>query len=844
MERHESKKTASEMAFYNQFLNFQGWVSRSFDWYWIVDENGRYVWSSKQVEKLLGYPVDEIQGKAVIDMIPQRDKARFMGFLESVTDGYQSYNSFEHIMKTKDGQEKYLVASGIPLFNDQGEYKGYRGISHDITTLKQNQWELEKSKKIWQRTQKMAKVASWELNVITGKPFFSDELFSLFDIERRPDEELGLEFFLSMVHPEDREKLKSVNEEAKNHQLNTDIEFRLVLPDHSIKYLYELIQSIEDDFGNVVIVTGTIQDITTIKKNQLSLNRKIAFEHQIAEIAGRFVNVDNTEEALNEAIKEIGLFTDARRSCIFKIDLDNSTMAKAFEWCRQGIAPLQDYFQNLPLDIASHWIERFKANKPVIIDDVKALSENRQEEKELLLKQGIRKVIARPVFVKKQLWGFFGIEYKEGRGEFDSETATLISVFNQILQNYIEKQQADQRLKELNRKLEKLVEERTRALQSSLEEVKKAQAHLDLALKLSDVGLFVWDFQKDIVPEYFTYSQYFKYIKQPGDKRPVKTELIDWENSIHPDHWDFVINEKLKALEGLINEYSIDYKIWLDSARDWRWIIESGKMISRDVNGNPLLMVGSYVDITERKENELLLENAKRAAEKANKNKSEFLANLNHELRTPLTIILGNTETLLHSDMERELKGFLKRINHSAKQLLELINDIVDISKIDEGNIKPERKEVSSDAFFGELNLLMTELAQKNGIDYRFNTTDAFPETFHTDPKLLNKILSNLIKNSIKFTDDGDVLLTADKSDEKNEYVFTVEDTGIGIPSNKQKEIFDRFVQVDSSSKRKYQGTGLGLAIVKSAVESLDGSIDLESQPGEGSRFTIHIPIQ
>jgi signal transduction histidine kinase len=292
-------------------------------------------------------------------------------------------------------------------------------------------------------------------------------------------------------------------------------------------------------------------------------------------------------------------------------------------------------------------------------------------------------------------------------------------------------------------------------------------------------------------------------------------------------------------LEGIIDEYSIDYKIWLDRYNDWRWINSTGVIVSRDTNGSPTLMVGTYKDITTRKENELMLKNAKNSAEKKVLHKTEFLSNLNHELRTPLTIILGNSESLLYSDVSNELKPFLKTINRAALQLLELIEEIVDISKIDEDKVKASMEWINSRDFFSNIYHYHKDLAKDKGIDFDFRMDSDFPETIKTDPKLMKKICNNLLVNAIKFTKEGSVRFTISVDTEKQLGQIRVKDTGIGIPKEKQQMIFERFSQADSSSKRRYGGTGLGLSIAKSAADILNAKIQVESEVNQGSTFIL-----
>jgi signal transduction histidine kinase/CheY-like chemotaxis protein/HPt (histidine-containing phosphotransfer) domain-containing protein len=240
------------------------------------------------------------------------------------------------------------------------------------------------------------------------------------------------------------------------------------------------------------------------------------------------------------------------------------------------------------------------------------------------------------------------------------------------------------------------------------------------------------------------------------------------------------------------------------------------------------------------------LARAKEIAEAANRSKSEFLANMSHEIRTPLNGILGFTELLIRGadgGNEQERADFLKTIRSSGKHLLQLLNDVLDISKIEAGQMQVETITCSPHQLLAEVISVLRVPARKKGItlDYRWET--GIPETIQSDPHRLKQLLMNLVNNAIKFTDEGSVLVVAKlvESGERPMLLFQVRDTGIGIPPEKLDSIFHPFVQADNSVTRKYGGTGLGLAISYRIAKSLGGDIRVESNVGHGSVFTATV---
>ncbi|MDW7731903.1 MAG: PAS domain S-box protein [Methanolobus sp.] len=261
--------------------------------------------------------------------------------------------------------------------------------------------------------------------------------------------------------------------------------------------------------------------------------------------------------------------------------------------------------------------------------------------------------------------------------------------------------------------------------------------------------------------------------------------------------------------------------------------------------GSRKLILAMVRDITERKKAEHSLIEAKMMAEENSRIKSEFLANMSHELRTPLTAILGFSD-MLGSEMfgqlnEKQLR-FADHIHKSGEHLLELINDVLDLSKIEAGKMELECENFSVSKVFAEIQTLMAPLAARKKIDLRIENNIQTTEIF-ADRLKFKQIMYNLLSNAIKFTpDQGKVLVVAKNND--NEIHVSVSDSGIGIPENRMEDIFNPFTQVDASNKRRYGGTGLGLTLVKQFVEMQNGRVWVESREGEGSTFTFTVMNQ
>lgn len=256
---------------------------------------------------------------------------------------------------------------------------------------------------------------------------------------------------------------------------------------------------------------------------------------------------------------------------------------------------------------------------------------------------------------------------------------------------------------------------------------------------------------------------------------------------------------------------------------------------------------GIFIDINSRVEKENELKSAKEAALADAQAKSAFLSNMSHEIRTPMNAILGLTELLLQKRLEETALENLRAIHFSAHNLLTIINDILDLSKIEAGKLDLDMQTFDLLKVLEELNKSIRMSAQSKNLLYEVHLSGAVPSYLKGDAVRLTQILLNLLGNSVKFTQAGKIRLTVDVFEDSPTTVklgFTVMDTGIGIPKDQLQVIFQSFTQVQSNQRFKTQGTGLGLAITKRLVEIQKGTISVESELGKGSKFRFEIPFE
>ena len=416
----------------------------------------------------------------------------------------------------------------------------------------------------------------------------------------------------------------------------------------------------------------------------------------------------------------------------------------------------------------------------------------------------------------------------------------LSLLFNILLKRKVNRhtralQTSKQQLSTINRQLEII----NRELKISIERYKTL-------ITVSNTG--AWEYHADTgfmwcSPEYF--SMLGRDVKDYAFTGAANLKET-WIDLLHPDDRERAntyFSNYIKA--GSLGMYENYFRMKHSNGR-WIWILSRGNTI-RDENGEITnLTVGTHIDITKQKLAEEKLKKALEKAKESDRLKSAFLANISHEIRTPMNGIIGFINLLNNADLsETERKEYTAIINKSGDRLLNTINDLIDISKIEAGQIEISKSEVSINDLLIELQRFFTLEANSKGLSIISSPSLSQKEaTIITDENKLHQILTNLIKNAIKFTEKGNISFGYTLKDSFIE--FYIKDTGIGIPKDRQQAVFNRFIQADIGTgySRSFEGSGLGLSIAKAYVEMLGGRIWLSSEKGTGTTFRFTIPYK
>ena len=538
-------------------------------------------------------------------------------------------------------------------------------------------------------------------------------------------------------------------------------------------------------------------------------NRREANLVFLADINLDFAPLLTAREVMNHVAEKLANFMHLSRCHFSIIDEEQDRLEVIYEYRSDGklasvmgVHPISD-------NLTEEGRRNYSAGKLAVINDTSD-SPLLKAPAHVLKELGLGSVVAIP-HLEAGRWKFMLTVARAEMSEWRSDEVELLQDLTSRIYTRLERASAEETLR-------------------------KTEERLRLSTQASDIYWWELDFETNV-------TLYASNTEQVTGAAPAKT-LEENLLLLHPDDREL----SAKAFEEAIKNSTDHFNFVVRSIAvpsEIRWLQVTGRII-RDNKKKPVLAVGISQNITERKLFEKELMEANVSAENATKSKQQFLSNMSHEIRTPLNSIIGFANVLLKTELGVEQKEFLQAIKTSGKSLNLLINDILDLAKVDAGKMTFEkqpfeiRKSITSILHSFDLKIKEKNLKLIKEYD------SEIPSMLLGDSLRLNQILLNLLSNAVKFTHKGKIKLSVKLLSETAENVrleFTVNDSGIGIADNKLNSIFNFFEQAELSTSNSYGGTGLGLAIVKQLIEAQGGSISLRSKIGEGSTFSFILPF-
>ncbi len=863
----------------------------------IVNLKAQIIKVNPAVCKLLGYSEEELLAMTIADIEANENASEVDAHIQEIKRKGSDF--FQSKLHGKDGK-----TIDVEVSVNYHEQQGGVVISfvRDISRRLMLEDDFKQTLERLSLATTVAGIGVWDWQAQQNEQIWDERMYALYGLN--PDNFRNTyQAWLNAIHPEDRERTEHTIWNAQKVQDEFRTQFRIVWPDGTVRHIEDVGRFFRDEKSELTRVVGVNMDITDRVLFEEEMAEKesrwlVALESHDMGVwdwqieTGKVYRSPRWKSMLGYDENDLGSDINEREALVYPEDLP--TMLTNLEDYFQGKSShYQLQYRILHKDGKYRWIYssgkvvEWSANgKPLRmigthtdIDEqkrteienqrlVSVLKESEETFRRLfqdsldpvLLMEGVRFVECNQAALD-----LLGMTYEkfvdispsqispelQDNGRTSSEMAdSIISavangegrrfdwhhIRNDGSSFYVEVSLTPITLsgKQLIHCSWRDITERKR-IQDAL---RVSQARLKFALENSQIGAWEMSLQDYTTERTPIHDRIYGY----------ETMLEEWTYDIflkhvHPDDRPEV-DRVFRAAEANKQDWKFEFRI-LRADGEVRWIYAAGgHLINKE--GNCEEVSGIVQDITERKIATEKLAKAKEEAEAANQAKSTFLANMSHEIRTPLNGILGKAQLIQTQELDEKIKRQIQSITESARHLLSIVNDILDISKIEAGKLNLERTDfVLREKIEGVLYSL-ADRADSLGVKLGFVIDSELPEILRGDKKRIRQILFNLVGNAVKFTEQGSVTVRVfrlEPGDENFQVRFEVQDTGLGISPDDQKRLFNLFEQVDNQKTRHFGGTGLGLAICKRLVEQMGGSIGVDSKPGQGSLFWFKIPL-
>ncbi|MDY0151501.1 MAG: PAS domain S-box protein [Candidatus Cloacimonas sp.] len=793
--RDITEKKRSERIVRDSEAMFRRVVETSNEGIWMLDNNCFTTYVNMKMLDILACDESDMLGFSMEKWIPEKDLPAHRIKMAERARGQK--DNYELKLKNKAGLVVWALVSATAIINDAEEYVGSFGMFTDITARKKTECALQESE---ERYRTFLDNAPISIAVHSGGilEYVNPAAVSL--VHATAANQLLGKPVTEFIHP-DYIKLANANLSSivRGKQQNSPVEymFKRLDGEYIPADVYASVLKFQDKKAVQIIISDTSERKkaeTLVLRNETRLKSMVNILQHRTGTWGEF---------LAFALSEIIILSESSNGYIFFYSEDKQE-AEAFSWTREQDTQKKNPRQkkSYHLDDTGIWGEAIHNRKPFINNAVH-VPKIPQKGMPKIHPQ-LKKLMAIPVFCDGKIEAVLGLMNKAA--DYDETDALQLTLIMDSVWKIVKGKRQEDELRKLSR-----------------------------AVEQSPVSIIITDIEGKIeyVNEFFSKITGYSLAEALGKtSRILKSGETDSESYRYL--WDCVTN-------GIT---------WNGEFHNRK---KNGELYWEEASISPVTNLAGVVthfiavkeDITERKRITKELVKAKEEAEHVNKLKSIFLANMSHELRTPMNGILGFSEILLSALKDKEAIDMARTIHISGKRLLNTLNLILDLSRVEANKQEIKLQSIELNSFIRRLVRLFAAMAEQKGIALKFvaNTPNVF---LLTDPHLLEHVVNDLINNAIKFTDSGSVTVqvVVQLWDTTNCVRIKVIDTGFGIPKHQQDFIFDAFRQASEGYERTYEGTGLGLTISRGYLELLGGNILLNSEPGVGSEFCINFPAK
>jgi PAS domain S-box-containing protein len=554
------------------------------------------------------------------------------------------------------------------------------------------------------------------------------------------------------------------------------------------------------------------RDTTVRKQAEDATDYRARFNDLISDISTGFINIepDRVDEGVDRALQLVGTFVNADRAYVFELSESGETMTNTHEWVPLAALSRMELFKATDVARYPFLVGSIARQEQVLIDNSASDDRIFGTERDALVDAGVKSVAAVPMTWRGHVIGFLGFDSITRTSAWGPDEVNLLRMAAYSIVNALERKRTNIEVRRLT-----------------------------TALEQSPVGVVMTNTKGDIEYANQRFVELTAYpLRELKGQNPRMLKSGLTPDATYRELWSTISAGK---------EWRGEF-VNLRKDGTTYWASASISPI-RNYNGDTTHYVCAQEDVTAIKAAEEALQNSMRAAEDANRAKSEFLASMSHEIRTPMNAIIGMAELLEETELTAQQDRYVDIFKSAGESLLVLINDVLDLSKIEAGKLEIESVPFDLADVVEKTMAVLGIRAREKDIELLSRIAPGTPTKIQGDPDRLRQVLTNLVGNAIKFTDEGQVLVTVENAGENSQLddgfnlAVSVEDTGIGIPADKQQAVFESFTQADSSTTRRFGGTGLGLTISRRLVELMSGRIGVTSIEGEGTTFHFTIPV-